>query len=79
MNIKSYLLENDFKIIMTNKDINVINYEEVESVSSDNIVLKYKLGKLNVKGNDLVIKKLLNDEILIIGSINSVEFRWLNV
>ena len=75
MDIRSYLLESDFKITMTNKNIDVINYERIENVNSNNIVLKYKQGYLDIKGNDLVIKKLLNDEILIIGSINSVEFR----
>ena len=75
MDIRSYLLESDFKITMTNKNIDVINYEKIETVNSNNIVLKYKLGKIDIKGNNLVIKKLLNDEILIIGSINSVEFR----
>ena len=79
MDIRSYLLESDFKITMTNKNIDVINYERIENVNSNNIVLKYKQGYLDIKGNDLVIKKLLNDEILIIGSINSVEFRWSNV
>ena len=75
MDIRSYLLENNFKITMSKNYIDIINYNSIENVNSNNIILKLEQGKLAINGNNLVIKKLLNDEIVIIGSINSVEFR----
>ncbi len=73
MNLRSYLLENDFKIILSNTYINILNYIEILSVSSNNIKIKYKLGIIDITGINLVIKKLLKDEILIIGIINKIE------
>ena len=55
-----YLLDSKFKIIITDSYINVINYKELISINSNNIILKYNNGSINIKGNDLLITKLLN-------------------
>ena len=79
MDIRNYIFERDFKITILNNQINVVNYLSIESVSTNKITLKYEKGILDISGDNLVIKKLLNDEILIIGNIKSLELRWLNV
>lgn len=70
-----YLLDSKFKIIITDSYINVINYKELISINSNNIILKYNNGSINIKGNDLLITKLLDEELLIKGNINNIEFR----
>lgn len=75
MNIRNYIFETDFKINMTNDQIDIINYKSIESVSINKITLKYNQGILEINGNNLVIKKLLNDELLIVGDIKLIEFR----
>ena len=75
MNIKNYFLEKDFKIIIMNNKIDIVNYTSIEHVSTNNISLKYEMGIINIIGENLVIKKLMNDEILITGEINNLEFR----
>lgn len=70
-----YLLDSKFKIIITDSYINVINYKELISINSNNIILKYSNGSINIKGNDLLITKLLDEELLIKGNINNIEFR----
>lgn len=70
-----YLLDSKFKIIITDSYINVINYKELISINSNNIILKYNNGSINIKGNDLLITKLLDEELLIKGNISNIEFR----
>ena len=73
--IRSYILDNDLKITIVNNKINIVNYNDIGHFDSNKIVVKVKNGELIIKGNDLVVSKLLNDEILITGKFNNIEFR----
>lgn len=75
MNLRSYILEDDFKITIIDKKINVVNYISIDSFDSDKIILKYNNGFLIINGQNLVISKLLSDEILVEGVLKSLEFR----
>ena len=71
-----YLLDSKFKIIITDSYINIINYKDLISINSNNIILKYSNGSINIKGKDLLITKLLDEELLIKVNISNIEFRW---
>lgn len=73
--IKSYILEKDTKIIILNNKINVVNYIDIGHFDSNKIVIKLKDKNIIIKGNELVISKLLDDEILITGDLYNIEFR----
>ncbi|MBP3766279.1 MAG: YabP/YqfC family sporulation protein [Bacilli bacterium] len=64
-----------FLIKFINNKLDIINYKELLDVSINKISVKYDNGILDVIGSDLVIKKLVSDEVLIIGNIKSLEFR----
>ena len=74
-NIRSYVLEEEFKVILKRNKINIINYIEVLDFNDFEVKIKYIDGILLVKGNDLKIKKILNDELLIEGNIKDIELR----
>ena len=73
MNLREYVLETNFKIYIERNKIDIVNYDSIESVTNNKISLKYNNKLLNIIGNDLVIKKLLNDEILIEGKLKNIE------
>jgi len=73
--IRNFLLEDEFKIIILKNKINICNYESIEYVDNDQIIIKNINELLLIKGKDLVITKLLNDEILITGMIKNIEMR----
>lgn len=75
MNLRSYISENEFKIIVLNKRINISNYISIESFDSYKIIIKYSEGLLIINGSELTISTLLKDEVLIRGVIDSLEFR----
>ena len=74
-NIRSYILEEDFKVILNKNKLNIINYIELIDFNDFEIKIKYKDGILLVSGNNLRIKKILNDELLIEGNILNIELR----
>lgn len=75
---KSYILENDLKIIIINNKIDIVNYVDIGHFDSNKVIVKSKTKDIIIKGNDLVISRLMNDEILITGDFKGLEFRCLN-
>ena len=73
--IRSYIAEDDIKITIINNKINITNYIDIGHFDSNKIIVKLNDKDLIIKGNDLVISKLLDGEILITGEFNNIEFR----
>lgn len=73
--LRSYILEEEFKITILNNKINIVNYISIGSFDDSKIIINYDNGRVVIKGNSLVVSKLMNDEILISGNINFLEFR----
>jgi len=73
--IRSYILDDDLKITIVNNKINIVNYKDIGHFDSNKIVIKINNGEVIVKGNDLVISKLMDSEVLITGNFSNIEFR----
>lgn len=73
--VRDYLLDDNFKINIFKNKINICNYESIGYFDNDLIIINYIDGEIVIKGNNLVISKLLNEEILISGLIKNVEMR----
>lgn len=73
--IREYIFDNKFQITYINKALDIVNYVNIISVDDNQIILKYEGGKLVVNGTNIIISKLLVNEILIKGNIISIEFR----
>ncbi len=74
-NIRNFIKDDKFRINMYDDKVDIINYSEIVDFSSDKIVLKNFDRFIYVNGNNLVINKLLDTELLISGDISSLEFR----
>ena len=77
--IKDYIIDNNFKIVFTDNNLNLINYTDIVTIEKDIILVKVVDKKIIIKGKNMVLKKLLDSEILIIGDINSIELEKSNV
>ena len=73
--IRSYIMENDTKITIINNKINITNYIDIGHFDSNKIIVRKNNESIIINGNNLVVSKLLNDEILIEGKISNIEFR----
>ena len=71
----SVILDENFKIVISKNKINVLNYIELDDFSNLEIKIKYIDGLVLITGKDLIIKKILNDELQIEGNIIKLELR----
>lgn len=77
--IKSYILDNEFKIIILNNKINITNYLEMGHFDNNKVIVRYlnqnKEKTLVVNGKNLIVSRLKSKEVLVEGNINNMEFR----
>lgn len=74
-NLKNYILENKFRINIYENNIDIINYNEIDHFDDKIIIIRYEKGIITVKGENLIITRLLEDELLINGEIRNLEFK----
>ena len=73
-NFRSYLLDEEFKITMIENRVDVVNYDSIGHFDSTKVMIRYKNKILSIKGKNLVISRLLSDEVLVTGEIQTIEF-----
>lgn len=74
-NIMRYINDTDFQIVYINKQLNIVNYEKINYMEDSKISLSIKDTTIVVIGENLRVKKLLDNEIVIVGKFLSIEFR----
>lgn len=70
-----YLNENEYKLILDNNRLNIVNYEEIINFSLSNIKVKLKDKIVSIEGRNLVINKMVDNEILITGNISNISIK----
>lgn len=74
--IISYLYDKNYYIAVYEKNIYIFKYIELLKISSEEVIIKMDKFKINIKGSNLFIKKLLKEEILISGEVLNMEFSY---
>jgi len=72
-NIVNYLYDRDYVICTYENNVYIFNYNYLESFNDKKIVLKVSNKKVSINGINLIIKKITKEEMLIQGSIKSIE------
>ena len=62
--IKSYIDDDELKIINQKDRVNIQNYDNILNFDSSKIVIIKDLEKISIYGNDLVTSKLMDEESL---------------
>ncbi len=71
--IDNYISECKYKVIVVDNSVNIVNYKKIIEFTDNAIKVESKDGITTVNGSNLVIAKMLSDEILITGKIYSIE------
>ncbi|CCZ59389.1 putative sporulation protein YqfC [Clostridium sp. CAG:710] len=71
--LRNYINDVEFRVDLYKDKVHIVNYTKIVTIEKSRISIGYSSGMLIIKGKDLALKKLLDDEILIKGIINSVE------
>ena len=62
------------KITVLKGQVDIINYKEIVSFDDNKIIVDCEEMIVNIIGNNLVINRLLDDEVLVMGEILRIEF-----
>lgn len=73
--LNNYINENNFKITIGINYVNIVNYTLVLDFNSNLVSIKYNNGIVDISGTNLVVNKMLKDEILVTGNIENIKLR----
>lgn len=71
--INNYIDNKDYKITLYKDKLHIINYRKLISLDDNYVTILFANMKLIIKGNNMLLKKILDDELLISGTINNIE------
>lgn len=71
--ISNYINDKEFKFTVYDSKIHIINFKRIITLEDNYISLLSQNKKVNIKGNNLVLNKLLDNELLIKGNISNIE------
>ena len=75
--IRNKLSLEKFKITFFSNNMDILNYKKLVSIKDDEIIILSASKKIIISGNNLVIIKLVKDELLIEGVIENI--KWINI
>ena len=67
-----YLENENYEIIIKENKINIINFKEIIDFNIDKISLRCENKIITVEGKNLTISKMLDEEVLITGTIINI-------
>ena len=73
--IRNYLFEEEFHLNVFPDKVDVLNYKTIGHFDSEKVLLIGEEKMVVIKGKHLVVSKLMKEEVLITGTIESIEFR----
>ncbi len=73
--MKNFLLDQDYYIDIFQDFIHVFNYIDILKLEETKVILDMPNFNLEIKGQDLVVKRLEKKEILIQGTIEGVNLK----
>ena len=71
--VYEYVKDEEFRFTVYSDRIHIINYEKINTLNSDYILIEGIDRKISIKGKNLVLNKLVEKEVLIIGEVNNIE------
>lgn len=70
--INDYLIDKEYKIIIKENEVNIINYSEIIDFNLEKISIRYNEKIITIEGKKIYIYKMIDDEVLIRGKILTV-------
>ncbi len=76
--INNYLRNNSYNINISNNLLYINNYNRIDNLSNNNIIIIFSDFRLEIKGNNLKLTKTIDKELLFKGDIESINFIYSN-
>lgn len=71
--VYEYVKDEEFRFTVYNDRIHFINFLKINTLNSDYVLIESNDRKISIKGKNLILNRLLEKEVLIIGDIYSIE------
>lgn len=71
--LNNYIDDKKFKLIYEENLIDIINYTRLITIENNYVSLYINNKKIIIKGKKLILKKLLDNELLLNGEVTSLE------
>ena len=71
--ISNYINDKEFRFTVYENKIHIINFKRIITLEDNYISLLSQNKKINIKGINLILTKLLDNELLIKGDISNIE------
>ena len=71
--LNNYIDDKKFKLIYEDNLIDIINYTRLITIENNYVSLYINNKKIIIKGKELILKKLLDNELLLNGKVTSLE------
>ena len=71
--ISNYINDKEFRLTVYENKMHIINFKKIITLEDNYISLLSQNKKINIKGINLLLVKLLANELLIKGNISSIE------
>ncbi len=72
--LKNIIYDKNFKVTVFKNKVNINNYKEILIFEDNQVLVTTIEDSVKVKGENLTINRLENNELLIEGKIKTVEF-----
>lgn len=72
--IKSYLKNEHYYIILTEKSLLIKNYKKIINITDSEVIIELQGKTTKIKGNNLSLKKSIGKDLEIKGIIESVKY-----
>lgn len=76
--LNRYIKNDEFSINIWNNFINVNNFTDIVVLEENKVVITYYEKRIVIKGEKIIINKLLDNEILLSGKFSAIELGDLN-
>lgn len=71
--VYEYVKDDEFRFTVYNDRVHIVNYKKILSLTSDFILIDVFDKKISIKGSNLILNKMLDSEVLIIGFVSKIE------
>lgn len=71
--IREYIKDDEFRLTIFKNQLHIINYMEILTLSNKQVSIDTGYNLIVIHGENLILNKLLDNEILITGKIYTVE------
>lgn len=75
-NILNFVCDTKYYISFYDSTLHLFNYKNIENISDNQINISFNEFKVTIQGQDFMLKKLKQNEVLIVGIVKDMHIKY---